>query len=155
MNCNLTQRLFCGSPHTRNFLSFLPRFGGIHAIDTPQGSIKFNSIQKSVPVASSLSRLFSLLFLPLILVASGCASYKGGKVVDGMNLELGMTIPSTELSFNFLSYTSGVVVKGNDETNITVTHELVEKNSYFGVVDIEKSSKLTTEIKPKKRTKAE
>ena len=72
-----------------------------------------------------------------------------------MNLELGMTIPSTELSFNFLSYTSGVVVKGNDETNITVTHELVEKNSYFGVVDIEKSSKLTTEIKPKEKTKAE
>ena len=27
---------------------------------------------------------------------TGCTSYSGGKVVDGTNLEVGMTVPGTE-----------------------------------------------------------
>ena len=79
---------------------------------------------------------------------TGCASYSGGKVVDGTNLEVGMTVPGTEWSINFLAYTGGAIVKGNNQTRITVTNEVCETNSYFSVVKMQRHTKLTATIEP-------
>lgn len=88
------------------------------------------------------------IIIALALVAlTGCA-YKGGKVVDGTNLEIGIAIPGTEWSINVLSYTGGMRVCGNDATIITVTNKVVETNSYFGVVKTERDTKLVATITP-------
>lgn len=81
------------------------------------------------------------------LLAAGCV-YKGGKVVDGTNLAIGMKIPGTEWSVSVLDYIGGIRVAGQDSTHITVTHEVAETNTYFGVVTTSRRSTLTADIEP-------
>ena len=88
--------------------------------------------------------LVCILFLTL---CGGCA-YKGGKVVDGTNLCIGMTIPGTEWQINALDYVGGLRVAGNDQTSICVSNEVTETNSYFGVVETHRHSKMTARIEP-------
>lgn len=81
------------------------------------------------------------------LLSAGCV-YKGGKVVDGTNLAIGMKIPGTEWNVSVLDYIGGVRVAGQDSTHITVTHEVAETNSFFGVVTTSRRSTLTADIEP-------
>ena len=82
-----------------------------------------------------------------LLALVGCA-YKGGKVVDGTNLAIGMTIPGTEWAINVLAYVGGLRVAGNDSTHIVVTNEVDDESSYFGVVTIHRITKMTADIEP-------
>ena len=81
------------------------------------------------------------------LFAAGCV-YKGGKVVDGTNLAIGMKVPGTEWSVSVLDYIGGVRVAGQDSTHITVTNEVAETNTYFGVVTTSRRSTMTADIDP-------
>lgn len=83
----------------------------------------------------------------LLAVFTGCC-YKGGKVIDGTNLAIGITVPGTEWSINVLDYVGGIRVAGQDSTHITVTNEVVETNRYFGVVEVNRHSKMTADIEP-------
>ena len=83
-----------------------------------------------------------------IFCLPGCTTYKGGRIVDGSNLEIGMTVPGTDWSINFLSYTGGAKICGNDGTAIYVTNTVAESNSYFGVVTTSRRTTLTAEIAP-------
>ena len=91
-------------------------------------------------LAASLA-LCSLLF-------SGCATYDGGKVVDGTNIIIGIHVPGTDWNISVLDYVGGVKVGGDDNTSVEVTHEVVETNDYFGVVHIRRHSRLKTKIIP-------
>ena len=103
--------------------------------------------------ATEKSALGMFLLWPLLAIlaigalCNGCA-YKGGKVIDGTNLCVGMTIPGTEWTINALDYVGGIRVGGNDQTSITVTNEVVETNAYFGVVRTQRHSKMTATIEP-------
>ena len=81
------------------------------------------------------------------ILAAGCV-YKGGKVVDGTNLAIGIKIPGTEWNVSVLDYIGGIRVAGQDSTHITVTNEVAETNIYFGVVTTLRSSKMTADIEP-------
>ena len=113
-----------------------------------------NEIERDAPltnVEKASLGLFAIWPLLSILAIgslfSGCA-YKGGKVVDGTNLCIGMTIPGTEWTINALDYVGGIRVGGNDQTSITVSNEVVETNAYFGIVRTERHSKMTATIEP-------
>ena len=103
--------------------------------------------------ATEKSALGMFLLWPLLAISAigalcdGCA-YKGGKVVDGTNLCVGMTIPGTEWTINALDYVGGIRVAGNDQTSICVSNEVAETNSYFGVVETHRHSKMTATIEP-------
>ena len=103
--------------------------------------------------ATEKSALGMFLLWPLLAIlaigalCNGCA-YKGGKVVDGTNLCVGMTIPGTEWAINALDYVGGVRVAGNDQTSICVSNEVAETNSYFGVVETHRHSKMTATVEP-------
>ena len=113
-----------------------------------------NEIDRDAPltnVEKAALGLFALWPLLSILAIgslfSGCA-YKGGKVVDGTNLCIGMTIPGTEWTINALDYVGGLRVAGNDQTSICVSNEVMETNSYFGVVETRRHSRMTATIEP-------
>ena len=113
-----------------------------------------NEIERDAPLTNiekAALGLFALWLLILILaigaLCNGCA-YRGGKVVDGTNLCVGMTIPGTEWTINALDYVGGLRVAGNDQTSITVSNEVVETNAYFGIVRTERHSKMTATIEP-------
>ena len=88
-----------------------------------------------------------LAILAIGALFAGCA-YKGGKVIDGTNLCIGMTIPGTEWTINALDYVGGLRVAGNDQTSICVSNEVMETNSYFGVVETRRHSRMTATIEP-------
>ena len=88
-----------------------------------------------------------LAILAIGALFAGCA-YNGGKVVDGTNLCIGMTIPGTEWTINALDYVGGLRVAGNDQTSICVSNEVMETNSYFGVVETRRHSRMTATIEP-------
>ena len=94
---------------------------------------------------------FLLAVAALCIFGAGCA-YKGGKVVDGTNLEIGICIPGTEWSINALSYTGGIKVAGNQNTAIVVTNEVNETNTYFGVVETKRHTKMSARIEPTEET---
>ena len=113
-----------------------------------------NEIERDAPLTNIEKAALGLFALwPLIAIlaigalCNGCA-YKGGKVIDGTNLAIGMKIPGTEWSISILDYIGGVRVAGQDSTHITVTHQVAETNTYFGVVTTSRRSTLTADIEP-------
>ena len=113
-----------------------------------------NEIDRDAPLTNVEKASLGLFALwPLLAIIAigalfaGCA-YKGGKVVDGTNLCIGMTIPGTEWTINALDYVGGLRVAGNDQTSICVSNEVMETNSYFGVVETRRHSRMTATIEP-------
>lgn len=113
-----------------------------------------NEIERDAPltnVEKAALGLFALWPLLAILaigaLCNGCA-YKGGKVVDGTNLVIGMTIPGTEWTINAIDYVGGIRVGGNDQTSICVSNEVIETNAYFGVVRTQRHTKMAATIEP-------
>ena len=113
-----------------------------------------NEIERDAPLTNIEKAALGLFVLwPILAIlaigalCNGCA-YRGGKVVDGTNLAIGMKIPGTEWSISILDYIGGVRVAGQDSTHITVTHEVAETNTYFGVVTTSRSSTMTADIEP-------
>ena len=113
-----------------------------------------NEIDRDAPLtnfekaALGLFALWPLLaILAIGALCNGC-TYKGGKVVDGTNLCVGMTIPGTEWTINALDYVGGIRVGGNDQTSICVSNEVAETNAYFGIVRTQRHSKMTATIEP-------
>ena len=113
-----------------------------------------NEIDRDAPLTNVEKASLGLFALwPLLAILAigalfaGCA-YKGGKVIDGTNLCIGMTIPGTEWTINALDFVGGLRVAGNDQTSICVSNEVIETNSYFGVVKTRRHSKMTATIEP-------
>ena len=113
-----------------------------------------NEIDRDAPLTNVEKASLGLFALwPLLAILAigalfaGCA-YKGGKVVDGTNLCIGMAIPGTEWTINALDYVGGLRVAGNDQTSICVSNEVMETNSYFGVVETRRHSMMTATIEP-------
>ena len=113
-----------------------------------------NEIERDAPLTNiekAALGLFALWpFLAIFAIGAlfaGCA-YKGGKVIDGTNLCIGMTIPGTEWTINALDYVGGLRVAGNDQTSICVSNEVMETNSYFGVIETHRHSRMTATIEP-------
>ena len=99
---------------------------------------------------SALGMFLMWLLLAILAIGallSGCV-YKGGKIIDGTSLCVGMTIPGTEWTINALDYVGGIRVAGNDQTRITVTNEVAETNAYFGVVETHRHSKMMATVSP-------
>lgn len=82
------------------------------------------------------------------LSACGCV-YKGGKVVDGSNVAIGMTVPGTEWSINLLDYVSGLRVAGDSLTRVTVSNEVNEITRVLGIFESRRRSKMAAEVEPR------
>lgn len=98
-------------------------------------------------IASAACAVAMGLCVASLLFFCGCA-YKGGKVVDGTNLAIGITVPGTEWCINAVDYVAGLRVAGNDSTRIVVSNEVVETNSYFGCVTTSRHTRMTADIEP-------
>lgn len=89
-----------------------------------------------------------ILALLAICAACGGCVYRGGKVIDGTNLAIGLKVPGTEWNISVLDYVGGIRVAGQDSTRITVTHRVSETNTYFGIVSTSRRSSLSADIEP-------
>ena len=112
--------------------------------------------QRPVSIAEAVAALLAVAWLLLgatvCACVCGCVQYRGGRVVDGSNIAIGITIPGTEWTINALDYVGGIRVCGNDATSIKVTNEVDETNSYFGVVTTSRRTKMSAKIEPTEQT---
>lgn len=92
--------------------------------------------------------LYATLVYFIVFGVSGCRTYEGGQVTDGTNLAIGMKLPGTEWTLNLLDYVGGIRVGGNDQTQIAVTNEVWETNTYFAVISTSRHTKMSAEIVP-------
>ena len=99
-----------------------------------------------------MGRVYAAMIAAFVCIvlfgASGCRSYKGGQVTDGTNLAIGMKLPGTEWTLNLLDYVGGIRVGGNDQTQISVTNEVWETNTYFAVISTMRHTKMSASIAP-------
>lgn len=102
---------------------------------------------KSVVREAALTLAVLAVSILLCMALAGCV-YKGGKIVDGTNLAIGMKIPGTEWNVSVLDYIGGIRVAGQDSTRITVTHDVAETNIYLGVFTTSRRSTMTADIEP-------
>lgn len=84
------------------------------------------------------------------VMCSGCAStYKGGKAVDGFDAEVAVK-PSSESQFTiqFAHILSGFVFYWEANDSVTMTREMSNKWSAFGVIDGESRSVTKVKVEP-------
>ena len=107
-------------------------------------------MRKRTIIRCGAATIVCLFLLSMLFLITGCTTYKGGKVVDGTNLEIGISVPGSEWNWtiNALSYTGGLKVCGDERTSITVTNEVAETNSYFGVIKTQRHTKMSSLIEP-------
>lgn len=120
------------------------------AADKKEDEAKRGRIDLAVDLA--LGAIVTALVLIAVLFAcslfGGCTTYKGGVVTDGTNLAIGMRLPGTEWNINVLDYIGGVRVAANEGCILTVANEVAETNSYFGVVETRRHTKMSATIEP-------
>lgn len=112
-----------------------------------------NRYQPRIPTASAvrvcqINAVLAVFLLLCMHFFMGCV-YKGGKVIDGTNLALGVDIPGTDWTFSVLDYVSGIRVAGNESTYICVTNKVEEHNSYFGIVTTKRKTESVSTITPR------
>lgn len=109
-----------------------------------------SEIDRDAPFTPGELICAAILFVAGLVGLSSCCgcAYKGGKAVDGTNLAIGITVPGTDWQVNLLDYVGGLRVAGNDQTRISVSNEVIEMNSYFGVVETRRASKMAAQIEP-------
>ena len=86
-----------------------------------------------------------------LLTLVGCSQFRGARVVEGVNLEAGLSIPGTEAALSMVSYTSGFKAEAATNCTLVATNYVNECNSYlWGLVTTSRSNETITAISPQK-----
>lgn len=104
---------------------------------------------KSVVREAALTLAVLAVSIILCMALAGCV-YKGGKVVDGTNLAIGMKIPveNAPLKFEALNWLSGFRLGIDQNARLELEYTVAETNSYFGVVRTSQCKSVTATIEP-------
>lgn len=105
-------------------------------------------MRKSLSREVAVAAICLLIAAFLITSMTGCMQLSGVRYVEGTNFAFGMTIPNTKLQLNVIDYVGGLRVSGDDKTSVSVKNEVKETSSWFGVVEINRSSSVTAYINP-------
>lgn len=85
----------------------------------------------------------------LVIAAAGCSQFRGARVVEGVNLEAGLSIPGTDATLSMVSYTSGFKAEAATNCTLVATNYVNESNSYlWGLVTTSRSNETVTAISP-------
>lgn len=84
-----------------------------------------------------------------VTLLAGCV-YKGGKVIEGTSLTVGLTVPGTDgaLQFNALEYIGGMRIAFAENASVTISRTNSVHNSYFGVIDVDEESVISAKVEP-------
>ena len=85
----------------------------------------------------------------LLAALCGCA-YRGGKVVEGTDLAVGLSVPATEgtIDLNVVNWLSGFRLGVDRNAAFWVRYSTTETNEYFGVVKTKIAKSIEAKIEP-------
>ena len=87
-------------------------------------------------VAAGAAILLALVAaLSLMMMCGGCL-YKGGKITEGVDLAVGLTIPGSEetMQLNLVNYLSGFRLGVAEDAALTLRYTCASSNSWLGCV---------------------
>lgn len=91
------------------------------------------------------------LFMFAVSMCCGCCTtYKGAKVVEGTDLAIGVSIPSSDgmADLNVLNYLSGFRLGVAQNAGLSLTYTVAETNSYLGIVQTQTSKSIKARVEP-------
>ncbi len=108
---------------------------------------KFNSTDLAATGCALLLALVATL--SLMMMCGGCL-YKGGKITEGTDIAVGLTIPGSEetVQLNVLNYLSGFRLGIAENAALTLKYSCATTNSYFGVVHSETVKTIDATVSP-------
>ena len=82
-------------------------------------------------------------------LVGGCA-YRGGKVVEGTDLAVGISVPATEgtIDLNVLNYLSGFRLGVDRNAIFRVKYTIDEDNAYLGIATIKSKKTIDATVEP-------
>lgn len=101
-------------------------------------------------VCAGVTLLFALCgALAVALALTGCV-YKGGKITEGTDLAVGLTVPGTEgaVQVNALNWLSGFRLGVAENAALTVEYSSAATNSFFGVVHSSSVKRIKAKVEP-------
>lgn len=101
-------------------------------------------------VCAGVAILFTMLGAFALAVAlCGCV-YRGGKITEGTDLAVGLTVPGTEgaLQINALNWLSGFRLGVAENSALTVEYAAASTNSFFGVVKSSSVKRVKARVEP-------
>ena len=101
-------------------------------------------------VCQGAALMLALLgFFGLVALTGGCL-YKGAKITEGVDLAVGINVPSTEgaLQLQLLNYLSGFRLGVAENAALTVEYSSAETNSYFGCVHVRTAKRVKAKVEP-------
>lgn len=114
------------------------------AADKPKG---LDPVER---VCAGIALLFALTAaLALAAALCGCI-YRGGKITEGTDLAVGLTVPGTEgaLQVNALNWLSGFRLAVAENSALTVEYSSAATNSFFGVVKSSSAKRVKARVEP-------
>ena len=101
-------------------------------------------------VCAGVTLLFALAgALAIATALCGCV-YKGGKITEGTDLAVGLTVPGTEgaVQVNALNWLSGFRLGVAENAALTVEYSSAATNSFFGVVHSSSVKRIKAKVEP-------
>ena len=118
---------------------------------TPHSSLRPpHSLDPIERVCAGVTLLFALFgALAIATALAGCV-YKGGKITEGTDLAVGLTVPGTEgaLQVNALNWLSGFRLGVAENAALTVEYSSAATNSFFGVVQSSSVKRIKAKVEP-------
>ena len=115
-----------------------------------------NEIERDAPltnVEKAALGLFALWPILAILaigaLCNGCA-YRGGKVVEGTDLAVGISVPATDgtIDLNVMNYMSGFRLGVDRNAIFRVKYTIDEDNAYLGIATIKSKKTIDATVEP-------
>ena len=105
------------------------------------------NVEKAAPGLFALWPLLAILAIGAL--CNGCA-YMGGKVVEGTDLAVGISVPATEgtIDLNVLNYLSGFRLGVDRNAIFRVKYTIDEDNAYLGIATIKSKKTIDATVEP-------
>ena len=97
----------------------------------------------------NFNRAVLLACVLFLAICGGCA-YRGGKVVEGTDLAVGISVPATEgtIDLNVLNYLSGFRLGVDRNAIFRVKYTIDEDNAYLGIATVKSKKTIDATVEP-------
>ena len=120
---------------------------------TPKKGLKGSSFKfgKNDSVERRLKKIRRAFYILYLAFFCGCTSYKGGKVVEGIDIAAGMSVPSTggTLQLDAFNFCTGFSFAFCEDSRVGCTYTTKSTVNFCGIYESSTEKDIKIELTPK------